>query len=356
MKTWHEYYRDENKKEVLIKYSLKLPSKVDNFNIDDNTIHVRQNGGEINVSYHKKISKILFDDLKNFSDCLKNHKDIPDEIFKKNPSQYIVGYIGETLPRINKEILDRKYKEGHVILRTISQFDIFNVFIIDDSNEHHIILWPNPIPGFPEVNKFQQDLSVIFIRDFIDAMSEYFYFNLDECIRKIITSLENYFIYYKLKPSNEVTFWTKIFNRKPAKFKKLVNEFITEANYPKGRKLKILRENILFVYKIRNSIVHDRLRLKLNNLMFCKKAIGTLFYIYQSNFVCEDGKKDYIFAFDMQFKMIADMIIGLNLDNFEREEKSKIKPKIIKNHDEHNKLMFDSLKITKKEKKMTEGQ
>ncbi|MFH1890967.1 MAG: hypothetical protein ABIJ91_05410 [Candidatus Kuenenbacteria bacterium] len=357
MKTWHEYYRDKNKKEVLIKYSVKLPSKVDNFNIDDRPLHIRQDGGEIHINYHKLITQTLLDDLKEFFNCFKNNKSIPDDLIKKNPSQYIVGFIGETLPRINQEILDRKYKEGHVILKTISQFDIYNVFIVDDSGNYHAILWPNPIPGFPEVKKFQKNLDVVFVRDFIDAMTEYFYFNLDECVRKVITSLENYFIYYNLKPISKINFWTKLFKRKRAKFQRLVNDYITESHYPfKERDLKILRENILFVYKIRNLIVHDKLRLKLDNLMFCKKAIGTLLYIYQSKFTYNDGRKDYVFAFDMQFKMIADMIIGLNLDNFEKAENSKRKPQIISNDDELNKSMFASLKITKKQKRTAKKQ
>ena len=65
------------------------------------------------------------------------------------------------------------------------------------------------------------------------------------------------------------------------RFAKQVRKYITEAYYPlKERDSKILRDNILFVYKIRNLIVHNKLRLSTDNLMFCKKAIGTLLYIY----------------------------------------------------------------------------
>ena len=356
MKTWHEYYKDQNKVEILIKYSIKLPSRVDNFNIDDHPLHIRQNGGEIDINLHKKISQTLLNDIREFFGAFKDGKEVSEELVQKNPSRYIVGYISETLPRINKEILERKYKEGHVLLRTISQFDIYNVFILDDKKEYHAILWPLPIPGFPEVNKFKNRLDVIFVRDLIDAMTEYFYFNLDECVRKVITSLENYFIYYNLKAPTDAGFWLRFFGIRKSKFKKLVNEYIAEKYYGfKDRDLKILRENILFVYQIRNLIVHDKLRLKLDNLMFCKKAIGTLLYIYQSKFVSADGKKDYIFAFDMQFKMIADMIIGLNLDHFERAEKSTKQPELIRNNDELNRSMFASLKITDKQKKLAKS-
>ena len=64
MKTWHEYYKDQNKVEILIKYSIKLPSRVDNFNIDDHPLHVRQTDGLIYVNYHKKITQLKRDDRK----------------------------------------------------------------------------------------------------------------------------------------------------------------------------------------------------------------------------------------------------------------------------------------------------
>lgn len=356
IKTWHEYYKDQNKVEILIKYSIKIPSRVDNFNIDDHPLYVRQDGGEIHINLHRKISKTLLDDIRESFGAFKNGKEILNELAQKNPSRYIVGYISETLPRINKEILQRKYKEGHVLLRTISQFDIYNVFIVDDKREYHAILWPLPVPGFPEVNKFKNRFDVVFVRDLIDAMTEYFYFNLDECIRKVITSLENYFIHYNLKTPKKQGFWSKLFGIRKSKFKKLVNEYITEKFYGfKDRDLEVLRNNILFIYEIRNLIVHDKLRLKLDNLIFCKKAIGTLLYIYQSKIIYDDGKKDYMFAFDMQFKMIADMIIGLNLDYFEKAEKSTEQPEIIHNSDELNRSMFSSLKITDQQKKMVKS-
>lgn len=356
MKTWHEYYKDQNKIEILIKYSIKLPSRVNNFNIDDHPLHIRQDKGEVHVNFHRKISQTLLDDLRKHFELFKNGKDVSEELDKKNPGRYIVGYIGETLPRINKEILERKYKEGHVLLRTVSQFDIYNVIIEDDKKEYHAILWPLPIPGFLEVNKFKERLDVVFVRDLIDAMVDYFYFNLDECVRKIITSLENYFIYYNLKAPIKDNFWSKLFGERKNKFKKLVNEYITKKFYGfKDRDLKVLRDNILFVYGIRNLIVHDKLRLRLDNLMFCKKAIGTLLYVYQSKFVYKDGKKDYISSFDMQFKIIADMIIGLNLDNFEGAEKNTRQSEIIRNSDELNRSMFASLKITDKQKKLAKN-
>lgn len=345
------YIKNPNKIEILIKFDIELPSKVNNFNINDHPLYVRQYDGKIHVSYHKIISKNLFDDINSGFKAFCENKIFPDEYTKRNPSQFIIGYIPEILTLINKEILKRKYNEGHIILRTVSIFDVKSVFILTKNEGPSAVLWPLPIPEFPKINTNYVSPDVIFVRDLIDAMTEYIYYNLDECVRKIITSLDNYFIYYDLKINDDGNFLNKLFKNN-RKFKKFINKYIKEEYYAyKERDLKVLRENILFIYSIRCSIVHDKLRLKLDNMMLCKKAIGTLLYIYQSSFVKNDGKFEYIFSFDMQFKMITNHI-GVNLDYIEQAEKnSKGNEKIIKNDDELNESMFSSLKITQSQKK-----
>ncbi|MFA5210983.1 MAG: SEC-C metal-binding domain-containing protein [Patescibacteria group bacterium] len=344
-----EYIDDEDKIEVLIKYTIILPSIVDNFNIDDYPLHVVQNGNKIYVNFNKIISKKLLEDIKKHFCDFKNNNYISKELTKKNPSQFIVGYISETLPRINKEILNRKYNEGHIIVKTISQFDISEVFVVDDLGGIYAVLWPLSVPGFPPSND-DGNYNVTYIKDLIDAMTEYFYYNPDECIRKIITSLENYFIYYNLKSNNKLSKFN-IF-KKNIKFRRLVDKYIREEYYSyKEENLKILRNNILYFYHIRNLIVHDKLRLNLENLMFCKKAIGTLFYIYQSSFISNDGKFNYIFSFDMQFKLIVDRMLGVNLDRLKKIKDSKRKHSIIDNKDGLDKIIFNNLKITKKDKR-----
>jgi len=352
MKSWHEYYRDTNKITIFIKYNVKLPSKVEDFNIDDDPLYVKQDSGELHVTYKKIITQTLFEDIKEFFDCFKDKKPIRDELLKKNPSQYIIGYLKHTIIRINKEILQRKYKEGHILLKTISQFDIYNVFISNKPGEFYPILWPLSLPIFPEVKKYQQNEATIFIKDMIDAMTEYFNFNLDECIRKIITSLENYFSHYNLKTKK--SFLSKMFSKKQSKVKNLINKYVNEEYYHyKERDLKILRENILYIYSKRNEIVHDKLRINLDNQFFCKKAIGTLLYIYQSKFIINNDKFNFIFSFYSQFLMINDIIMGMDLDYLEEKEKTEKnkKTKMIKDKDDIDKLMFEGLIISKSEKK-----
>jgi len=343
IQSWHEYYRDPNKVKVLIRYSIKIPSRINNFNIDEQPLHVRQNGSELEVAYEKEISQSLLCDLqKHFSDFRRKQK-IDEEITQRNPSQYIVGYIKETLPRINAEIGRKKYSEGHLILHNVSIFDVDHVFV-SDKKETSAILWPLALPNLEDI---PDDVNVVFVRDLIDAMTEYFYFNLDECVRKVITSLENFFLYYKLEPKSQPP--------PKSKFIRQVNDYIVEGLYQyKERDLKIVRGNILFIYQLRNKIVHDELRLSPEKTMVCKKAIGTLLYIYQSKYTTDDGKRKHIFTLDGHFKMIADMV-SPNLDFFERAEKSTKEPEVIHNDDEMNESMFRSLEIKEHEKRILSG-
>ena len=63
IQSWHEYYRDPNKVKVLIRYSIKIPSRINDFRIDEQFLRVRQNGSELEVGYEKEISQSLLLDL-----------------------------------------------------------------------------------------------------------------------------------------------------------------------------------------------------------------------------------------------------------------------------------------------------
>jgi hypothetical protein len=71
----------------------------------------------------------------------------------------------------------------------------------------------------------------------------------------------------------------------------------------------------MFVYKIRNNIVHDKYRMDFNDSWLCMKGIGTLFYIYQSN-LNDDNTRRYNFSLMQQFIAFDNECKGLLLDNF----------------------------------------
>lgn len=320
--SWFEdYVENPSKREVFIRYSIRVPSRMDEFSINENNLRARQQGNKIEVSFHKKIPQNLLRDLRSFFN-ISNPEDIPEIIVDRNPSQYIVGYIKDTLPRINEEIIKRKYTEGHLILKTVSIFDIEDVFLNDIENQSFMpILWPMPLPKFSLPTEHDKNPDITYIRDLVSAMTEYFYFNLDECIRKIITSLENYFKHYKLNLLKGVKYPLEIEN---SNFKKLIFSYVTENFYHyKEDKLSLFRDTLYKIYDIRCQIVHDNLRLKLDNLKLCREAVTTLCYLYQSDFIKKEGLYDYIFSFYTHFDILVTIATGVNLDKLEEAYRLK---------------------------------
>lgn len=344
-----EYIEDKDKIDVLIKYKFRSPVVFESINFDYENLHIRQlKNGEIMCNLEKTISLKLFNIFKDQTvDLIAKHI---------NDHNFIIGYIRKTLPIINNKLLKEKYLEGHILACPISINDLIDVAILDKNNlkSGGMIIWPIPIKGFPR-SRLPKEHDAIFIRDLIDAMTLYFNFDYDGCIRKIITSLENYFIHFKLKipSSGKIKIFFPFLYYKKAKFKKTIIYFLIEKYYPyKKRNLDILRENILFVYKLRNLITHDKLRISLTNGSICKKAIGTLLYIYQSSFVPK-GQADYIFSFYAQFLIIDSQYNGINLDEietFSSNNDNDISSKVISNKDEMDNFMFDGLEIKLSEK------
>jgi len=161
-------------------------------------------------------------------------------------------------------------------------------------------------------------------------MTDFFYFDFDECIRKVITSLENYFGYYQLARKKGAIYPVGI----DGKIRQLVHCYIQTEYYDHSEDdLKILRDNICFVYDIRCEIVYNDLMLKLDdkdNLIFCRRAVKTLLKIYQSSFIKEDNRYDYIFSFYRHFESLLTQVTGLNLDQLGTVSKNALVPKDVK--------------------------
>jgi hypothetical protein len=302
--TQMEYVNCLEKIDVLVKYSFFSAAKFNKINFDAGELHVRQlGGGEILCSLEKKIPVKLFEDVKNLS----------PETIKKNVSSVILGYIYKTLPTINNQILTRKYLEGHILARTISLFDLKDVGVVSRQNpeEAGIIIWPTPFVGFPFAKELAEQNNHLYTRDLMDAMAAYFDFNFDECIRKIITSLENYFIFYKLKPA------TSEGDKKPGwKIMGLIETYIRRPYYLMNNEhLAVIRENIKYIYGLRIRVVHNKLRIHPRNISLCKKSIITLCLIYESTFCAEVSH--YAFTLQKQFRSHADDFT-MDIEKFEK--------------------------------------
>lgn len=261
--------------------------------------------------------------------------------------EFIIGYISKYLPRVNEELLNQRYSTGHLLIKTFTTLDISNVDInIHSSKEGNVILnWPQMINNIPPARQLApQFKNESYIKNFIDASHAYLSGNHDECIKKCITSVENFF------NKNNLT-CKKIINpdgSQKSKFESIVLTFIYSEFIGK----KIVANNLIFLYKLRNKIVHADLRIRHENAWISKKAIGTLNYLYQ--FLNKDPEtKDYISFLAGQFLMLDKFTQGENLDHIrQREENSQeITPdQIIDSDEKMNDFMFDGLEIKEVEK------
>lgn len=355
MQSWHNYYEDQKIRKVLIKYSVKIPNLLEDWQYENHPFFIYHGAGSVYVNYHRNIANTLFSELEELYNAYKEDRDPPEDIIKKNPTKFIIGYLDRSLDILNSELSNKKYNDGHLLLRSVSQFDIFDVFIIDkESDVPSIIpvLWPVPVARFPDLRMTDEVRNRVFIRDLIDAMTEFFYFNYDECIRKLITSLENYFTEYKSFLGDD-TISEKIFTGK-SKFRVKVDMFLCQENYPMDEfGLGVLKSNILYIYKLRNKIVHSGFRLNMSSRYICKKAIGTLFYIYQSRQIRESNLYDYIFSLQVQFLTHVQILIGMNLDYFRLSSEKKASK--IRSMTDFDKKMFQGLRISRKDKKVITG-
>lgn len=324
-----EYIDDKNRIYVTIVYFLNYSVTNINFKteLDNNPIAGGwgQNTDSFIIKYERKISEKLFNNLtKGVNNLDKN---------------LIFGYFNAILPKINEEIFKLKYLSGHILCRPVSKFDVSQTVIIKNTTNEHV-----NIGGAYKIDNSTLPLSLkeennhIFIRDYIDAMTSFLFNNYDDCIRKIITSLENFFLQNKFGN-------TFVMNLKK----------LTKGDYsPPEWKIymPILYDNMFFIFKVRNKVIHENLRVNYDALWFevCGKAIDTLQYLYQNSFNHDIGWK-YFVRMSMQFHILIDSSRIMNLDELEKLkaiDKKDVKildvpPELKRESTEEDKLKFKKI-------------
>jgi hypothetical protein len=275
-----------------------------------------QDGCDFILKISKEISKKLF------------YSALNDHLAEK----FILGYISEILPVLNEHLIRQKYQSGHLLIRTFSLLDIHELYVLNEENEDYGKLsWPMAFTNFPRTAEFAEESNYKFIRDLIEASTFYFYYNLDDSIRKIISSIE---IFFNLR------------NISGKKFKIRLSNCLKSENHKRNWEpyLTMFYTNIMFVYSIRNKIVHEKYRMDFNDSWLCKKGIGTLFYIYQSN-LNDQNTKIYNYSLMKQFVTLDSECMGFNYDSLKDDNKSE-RP-IVKTALEMEKAIFGSLEITR---------
>jgi len=193
---YKRYILDKEITEVAIRIEIYYKTLTENFffkyKYHDNEIIISwvfasNNLVQITIE-NLKIPKALLEDLKN------------DKGF-----HFIISIINQTLPAINNRLDYLKYNKGNILIKRISFLDFSKIQLIyhEKSGSQKEIIIPLPIfpKEFPPLQKkyFKENLPPIYIRDYIDAMESYIKYDFNDCVRKLITSLENCFYFYKLR-------------------------------------------------------------------------------------------------------------------------------------------------------------
>jgi hypothetical protein len=291
------------------------------FKSTDCLVGAKQVDEHLVVSIERKISKKLFEALS-----------------KDNNIMFIIGYIDDVLPETNKHLENQKYLSGHALSKQYTTLDIESLIVLDSIDKKRTDLsWQINIEPFPPAKSLSPGSDHIFIRDYLDSTTLYLTYSLDECVRKTITSLGNYFHRNSLKGT----------------FKKRLSKCLIPSNYPHNWRpyLNILEDNISLIYLFRNNIVHDKLRLDFSDRWLCKKGIGTLSYIYQSQLNNEQTIK-YVIAIAQQFLLLDNVLRGYKLDDLREADKDNDETPIIKDLGDLDALMFNGLKISEEEEQL----
>jgi hypothetical protein len=151
------------------------------------------------IRVYRRIPRRLWDDLK--------YVGVGD--------RFIVGYLASYMPRINRALIDNRYDQGHLLSRTFAIYEASEIAVIVD-RELVSINWPIAFSSFPPSAAVASQVSALFVRDFIDSMGSHFRGEFDDCIRRLITSSEN-FVREKGWEIKTIPngFWRKLLRLKP---------------------------------------------------------------------------------------------------------------------------------------------
>lgn len=289
-----EYFKNSTKIKVALQYFFNTYAIVNSFEFEteDGIVKTYQtNNGFYVVEIQRKIPEKLFDDIEDYNEKVR---------------KYLCGYLDKVLPKVNEGLWKQRYLEGHVLITICSMMQLRAISVTEQIDTNNSLTksisidWS--ITPFPPAVKLASKQDVIYLRDLLDAMTLYFSNDFDECVRKLITSLENFF-HYCCYTGN---------------FKKKLEQALEMKNHPKQwhQYIKIWKKNIHFLYEVRNGIVHNDFRMNFSDELICRRGIGTVQYIFNS-FVQSEERRRYVFSLTQQFVALRIELSGMHLDYLE---------------------------------------
>lgn len=342
------YLNDPKQVPVAISVAFISPAVVPQLTIWHNKakIDMGQRGSALAIVIHRKISSRLWDDLRLFQ---QGHL-------------FVVGYVHALLPAINRRLLDNRYLSGHVYSRTYAVHEALGISI-RHKNDTVRTPWPISALPFPRVAQFAHASRETCIRDYIDAVHAFVRNDFDDCIRRVITSTEDFIVFKKWKtappqrplPSN---IWEKIADRirrvlrrnsAPAIPNTFKNTLRTNIRTDRIAGQVIL-ENLLFIYHVRNRIVHAGFRLSTHSARFCRKSIATVGYLLQRASRSRDIAQ-FVFSVEMHLNLLEGTFDQLvDLDRLKLIYASDGPVTNIDSAQDLEEMMFSTLRFTDQDK------
>lgn len=263
-----EYIADSSRVDCAIRIHFICPGFVKPFEfwVHGTKVVGEQSGNVLQILVQRKISLLLWDHLRLMG----------------VGQEYIMGYIATLMPRINRQLIDNRYKEGHILSRTFAIFEGINVSVVV-KNRVLRLDWPRGIASFPPSRQLSNKITALYVRDYIDAMHAFFRNEYDDCIRRVITASENFVEAkgWRVKKNRSfilsILFYEILFpkDKKGGSFRRKLADNLDKTKIAG----KVINENLQFIYTIRNKIVHGGFRIDTRSIMFCDKAVSTLYYL-----------------------------------------------------------------------------
>jgi len=291
--------------DATISYVFPVPAPFEPFEVEglENNARVVFKSNCLIISIKRQISAPLVKGIKK-----------RDQLRATQAKTILLGFLSDIIGPLNDRLSILRYNKGHLLLKSISSMDLLYVSINRKWRRPVIFPHNSCIGNFKPLQKHSKAGNEVFVRDLIDAMRSYLYHDYDECIRKLITSVENFYDHLGLSGT----------------FKSKLQKIIQDKYYLKrwDEYLPIFRSNLSFIYALRNSIVHNKLRLTSSDSSIVKRGIGTLFYVYQ-NSQLESHIFDYTYHLGIQFQVVNNHTCGHIPDSMMKDSKHDEKAKYI---------------------------
>lgn len=337
-----EYLEDQLHDLMRVELCFYTPAVLDPFEfyVQKKKVVGSQNSGVLKVTFDVDFPRKLIDDL---------------AWGRGNSQAYVLGYISRYLPRINEEMLRQRYSSGHFLLRTFSPLDVFKITITnlkpEWADEVINVPWPPTFAKFPPAQMMQGTQMETYLKDFVDAGNDYLRGDYDNCIRRVITSAENAFRFYRLDKTTP-SGWRLLFISLPFFKETSFNTIARSISSPNHLGSQVVSENLLFLYKLRNRIVHNKFRIRFENGWVARRAFATLNYLYQ--FLDRGGKvAAYVSFMEGQMMMLDMELRGTTMERLRvmhKESKKEHTPEqFISNDKQMNEWMYGNLRIKKQE-------